>query len=78
MKARILSFFTIVLFAYGCSTSQQIVKPEPSAPVDSVDFASMLEPPQDWHHLDEEFTQFRGISSQLAYEEVLQNQAAGA
>lgn len=71
MKSRILFFCSLILFFYGCSTSQKIVKPTPSQPPDSVDFDTMLEPPEDWHQLDEEFTQFRGISSELAYENVL-------
>lgn len=78
MKTRILLFSTIILVAYGCSTSQQVSrdaleKPRPQQPVEPVDFDSLLEPPQDWHHHDEEFTQFRGISSQLAYKDVLSN-----
>lgn len=71
MKYRILYFSALLLFFYGCSTSHTIVKPTPSQPVDSVDFKSLQEPPQDWHQLDKEFTQFPGISSQLAYEYVL-------
>ncbi|WP_073063883.1 S8 family peptidase [Fodinibius roseus] len=71
MKSRIFFFFSVILFFYGCSASQKIVKPTPAQPVDSVDFATMLEPPEDWHLLDEDFTQFRGISSELAYENVL-------
>lgn len=72
------SFILALLFVfYGCSSSQQVVKPQPRQPVDSVDFSSMTEPPQDWHHLDEEFTQFRGISSQLLYEEVLSKRTPG-
>ncbi|WP_372638790.1 S8 family peptidase [Fodinibius sp.] len=75
MKSRILFFCSVILFFYGCSTSQKIVKPTPTQPVDSVDFATMLEPPEDWHLLDEDFTQFRGISSELAYEHVLDNRS---
>lgn len=76
MKARFLLFSSLIILFYGCSTSQQIVKPQPSQPVDTVDFDSMLEPPQDWHHFDEDFTQFPGISSRLAYEEVLNKRSA--
>lgn len=75
MKSRILFFLSVVLFSYGCSTSQKIVKPTPPQPADSVDFATMLEPPEDWHLLDEEFTQFRGISSELAYKSVLNDRS---
>jgi len=77
MNIRTLFFFSFILLLHGCSSTQelssdeQIVKPEPAQAVDSVNFETMLEPPEDWHHLDEEFSQFRGISSQLAYEEIL-------
>ncbi|SMO72615.1 S8 family peptidase [Fodinibius sediminis] len=76
MKSRILLFFSAILLTYGCSTTQKIVRPTPPQPADSVDFSSMLEPPEDWHLLDEEFTQFRGISSELAYEYVLSKRSA--
>src|SRR5690625_1011842 len=71
MNSRILFFCSVILFFYGCSTSQNIVRPTPSQPADSVDFSSLTEPPEDWHLLDEEFSQFRGVSSELAYEHVL-------
>ncbi|MDZ7681595.1 MAG: S8 family peptidase [Fodinibius sp.] len=35
----------------------------------------MLEPPEGWHHYDEEQTRFRGISSQQAYQTILQNKS---
>ena len=74
MKARILCFCVSVLFVYGCSTSQQVTQqpaPKPDQPVDSVNFDSLQQPPQDWHHLDEQQTQFRGISSDRAYQRIL-------
>jgi subtilisin family serine protease len=77
MKMRILLLSTFILFMYGCSSTeqlsstQQIIKPKPAQPTDTVDFSTLLEPPQDWHLLDEEFTQFRGISSELAYRDIL-------
>lgn len=71
MNIRILLFSLSILLFYGCSTSEEIVKPDLTQPVDSVNFADMEEPPENWHHLDEEFTQFRGISSQIAYEDAL-------
>lgn len=75
MKYRILTFLASILLLYGCSASQQIARTTPPQPVDSVDFSSMSEPPENWHQLDEEFTQFRGISSELAYESVLNNRS---
>ncbi len=52
---------------------QQQPQPQPEAepPAEPVDFSTLLEPPKDWHHLDEEQSQFRGISSQLAYQTLL-------
>lgn len=82
MNIRTLFFFSFILLLHGCSSTQelssneQIVKPEPAQAVDSVNFETMLEPPEDWHHLDEEFSQFRGISSQLAYEEILSQRSS--
>lgn len=78
MKARVLCFCLSVLLVYGCSTSQQVAQqpsPVPKQPVDSVDFDSLQTPPQDWHHLDEQRTQFRGISSQWAYETILDDKS---
>lgn len=46
----------------------------PAAPEqkeEPVDFDTLLEPPEGWHHLDEEQSEFRGISSQMAYETIL-------
>lgn len=71
MKSRVLFFLSVILFFYGCTSSQKIMRPTPTQPADSVDFSSLLEPPEDWHLMDEEFTQFRGISGDLAYEYVL-------
>jgi subtilisin family serine protease len=78
MKARVLCFCVSVLLVYGCSTSQQVAQqpaPTPTQPVDSVDFDSLQKPPQNWHHLDEAQTQFRGISSQRAYETILKDRS---
>lgn len=71
MRTRLSLLLALLIAFYGCSTTETFVKPEPPQPIDSVDFESMAEPPQDWHQLDAEFTGFRGISSQLLYDEVL-------
>ncbi|GAA5520110.1 S8 family peptidase [Aliifodinibius salicampi] len=74
-------FIIVTLFAtiYGCSSSQMATKNDssqdkttPQEKVDQpVDFSTMLKPPEGWHHWDEEQTQFRGISSELAYTKIL-------
>lgn len=77
MKIRVLVSSLVVLFVYGCSTPQQAVKstarPLPE-PVDSVNFAKLDQPPKNWYRLDEERTQFRGISAKLAYATLLSDQ----
>jgi subtilisin family serine protease len=85
MKKCQLILFALSFIFYGCSTTQPTSQPEPRSPADekqvevqeSVDFSTMLEPPEGWHHLDEEQSQFRGISSQLAYETILQDKSPG-
>lgn len=65
----------VTMMFLGCSTSRQATEPapdpKPEAKKEKVDFSTLLEPPEDWHHLDEEQSQFRGISSRLAYETLL-------
>ncbi len=78
-------FIIVTLFAtlYGCSSTQQATKSDSSQDktttqekVDQpVDFSTMLEPPEGWHHWDEEQTQFRGISSELAYTKILSDKS---
>ncbi|MCW9706134.1 S8 family peptidase [Fodinibius salsisoli] len=78
MKVPILCFCLSIAIFYGCSTSQQVAQqptPTPDQPVDSVDFNALQKPPQAWHHLDEQQTQFRGISSQRAYANLLKDKS---
>lgn len=79
MNLRRFLFCSLVFFVYSCSSSEQVVQQSPArgvtADTASVDFSTMLEPPQDWHHLDEELTEFRGISSRLAYKEILSSRS---
>jgi subtilisin family serine protease len=87
MKKFLLTLCTISLMAYGCSTTETATSDSTSAETttntdtqntpspEPVDFESMLEPPQGWHHFDEEQTRFRGISSQRAYETILSNKS---
>jgi len=79
MIKRLLILLTASLFLYSCSTTkqasqdsnQQETAEQQTQVPDSVDFATMLEPPQGWHQLDEERTRFRGISSDWAYQNLL-------
>lgn len=78
MKNRYLLLLLIVAFiSYGCATGgtsvQQQPQPEPRPTAEPVDFSTLLEPPKDWHHLDEEQSRFRGVSSQLAYQTLLKD-----
>lgn len=79
MTKRLLTLLIFVLTLYSCSTTQTATRTESSPDQDKnkapVDFATLLEPPEDWFHLDEEQTRFRGISSRLAYETILQDRS---
>lgn len=84
MKKYPLILILFAVFFYGCSTTETATKPEdteteavPSQQevTEPIDFSTMLEPPEGWHHWDEEETQFRGISSQLAYDTILKNKS---
>jgi subtilisin family serine protease len=77
MKKFLLIFICTSVVFWGCSTTENTrmssEATEQQAQRDTVDFASMLEPPKGWHHLDEGQNRFRGISSQLAYDTILKN-----
>ncbi|NGP88514.1 S8 family serine peptidase [Aliifodinibius halophilus] len=63
-------FLVIFALLYGCSTTEPTTtKTQPAQP--KVDFSTLEKPPQNWHHLDESQTQFRGISSKQAYQSIL-------
>lgn len=78
---RTLAFLLLAsLSLYSCSTTEPVAQTdaEPAtqdSPVTPVDFSTMLEPPEDWHHLDEQQTQFRGISSRKAYQSLLEGRS---
>ena len=78
MKKRFLIILALAISFYSCSTTQQTISDDKTtdqykqkAAPNSVNFETMLEPPQGWHHWDEEVTRFRGISSDKAYHELL-------
>jgi subtilisin family serine protease len=86
MKKQLLILLSSAVIFYSCSTTQPTTTQEPQEPEtpkeqpqetkkEVIDFSTLLEPPQDWHHLDEKQSQFRGISSQLAYETILKNKS---
>ncbi len=77
---RFLLLILLSVSFYSCATTEPAVRTEPAAPEETrepVDFSTLLEPPKDWHHLDEEQTQFRGISSGLAYNTLLAGKTPG-
>lgn len=76
MMKRIFFLLILTITFYSCSTTEQATRPVQESEPKKVDFSTLLEPPKDWHHLDEEQTQFRGISSRLAFESILQNRSA--
>ncbi|HYW36489.1 MAG TPA: S8 family peptidase [Balneolaceae bacterium] len=71
MKLRILLASLLIIFFTSCSTSHEIVKPQPKQAPDSVNFSALKNPPKDWDQLDQSFTRFPGISSKLAYKYIL-------
>ncbi|MGM0547507.1 MAG: S8 family peptidase [Bacteroidota bacterium] len=78
MKKRFIPLLILLVSFYGCSTTQLTTSDETRAgeyeqteAPDSVDFDTMLDPPEGWHHWDEEVTKFRGTSSEKAYFELL-------
>lgn len=78
MKKRLLIIMAFAVSFYSCSTTQRTASHdeateqyEQEAAPESVNFETMLEPPEQWHHWDEEITQFRGISSDRAYHALL-------
>jgi len=77
MKKRIILLLFFIISFYGCSTTQQATQPAPKKqPINNqkkIDFSTLREPPKDWYRLDEKQTQFRGISSELAYRTLLKN-----
>lgn len=84
MKKHLLNILLCSIIFYSCSTTETATDPdsqtpetpeEPEQQQKTVDFSTLLEPPQDWHHLDEEESQFRGISSQRAYENLLKGKS---
>lgn len=74
---RFIAFLLVTLFIFSsCSTTEQAVQSESDntpETLEPVDFSTLLEPPKGWHHEDEQRTQFRGISSSLAYDTMLKN-----
>lgn len=83
MNKQFLLLLSLLITFYGCSTTQPAVEQEPNTTAaqetkennKAVDFSTLLEPPKDWYHLDEEQSQFRGVSSQLAYDTILKNKS---
>lgn len=81
MKKYPLILFILSFIFYSCSTTEPVTQPDPAPKEEQqtkeepIDFSTMLEPPKGWHHLDEEQSQFRGISSQLAYKTILQDKS---
>lgn len=81
MKKYLLIICSAAVLFYGCSTTETATSPDTESPTEQeqapepVDFETMLEPPKGWHHYDEQQTQFRGISSELAYKTLLKNKS---
>lgn len=74
MKFKVLLSSLVVLFIYGCSTTQQVTEPKLTVSADTVNLDSLQKPPKNWYRLDWERTKFRGISSYLTYHTLLNDQ----
>lgn len=83
MNYRLFLLPILFLFFYSCSTTETVSRSEdqPAATdtltkvPEPVNFDTMLEPPEEWHHYDEQETLFRGISSERAYEIILRDRS---
>jgi subtilisin family serine protease len=83
MIKRLFIIVTLFVTIYGCSSTQTATKNNDTQDntvsqekVDQpVDFSTMLQPPEGWHHWDEEQTEFRGISSERAYLKILNDKS---
>ena len=65
---------TLLLITFSaCSTSSNLVEETDSNQKPDVDFSTLLTPPEDWHHMDQELDAFPGISSTLAYTKFLRD-----
>jgi len=79
MKKRLLLLLIVVTSIYGCSTTKTATqsttktKTEKASNEKKIDFSTLREAPKDWYLMDENQTQFRGISSELAYRKLLKN-----
>ena len=65
---------TLLLITFSaCSTSSNLVEEADLNQKPDVDFSTLLTPPEDWHHMDQELDAFPGISSILAYTKFLRD-----
>ncbi|HLR26509.1 MAG TPA: S8 family peptidase [Fodinibius sp.] len=75
MSNRILLLVLLSVTLYSCSTTEQVSRQQPIERQQPVNFDSLQQAPKNWYRLDEERTQFRGISSRRAYETILKGKA---
>lgn len=77
MTKRFVLLLVFIASFYGCSTTQKTTRsqPESAKKQPTVNFDSLQKPPTDWHLLDEQQTQFRGISSERSYQTLLKNKS---
>lgn len=73
MTKRFILLLSLTITLFSCSTTKKTAQTQPQHPQKPVDFKTLLEPPKDWHQLDEQQTQFRGISSEKAYRTILKD-----
>jgi len=75
MNKRLILLLILVTSFYGCSTTEKATesRTNKSNKEKNIDFSTLREPPKDWYQLDEKQTQFRGISSEKAYQKLLKN-----
>ncbi|TYP94736.1 Subtilase family protein [Fodinibius salinus] len=80
MTNRLVITLICAITFYSCSSTKEVTQPSIEQSVDTtqktVDFSTLETPPKNWHHLDEQQTQFRGISSKLTYETIFQDRSS--
>jgi len=68
---RYLALLLFGLTLYSCTSTRQATEETQSTSRDTVNFANIVTPPEDWHHLDKKQNAYPGISSQKAYRNIL-------
>lgn len=73
MKNFVLISTLLVFTLTGCSSTSSVLDEKQAGSKPIIDFSTLMTPPEDWHHMDEQQDAFPGISSTQAYTTFLKN-----